>query len=92
MGVKKIAKDIKDSQIKGAPRAVLEDLFDDYYKHRNQLYVMNFWRGLFFGAGSVIGGTLIVALLLWVLSALQFVPFLDGITSAVQQSLERRGK
>lgn len=92
MGAKKIAKQLADDQVKGAPRAVLEDLFEDYYKHRKQLYWMNLIRGVFFGFGSVIGGTLVVALLLWLLSALQYVPFLDGVTTAAQQSLERRGK
>lgn len=90
MGVKKIAKDIKNDQIKSAPRAVLEDLFDDFYRHRKQVYWMNLIRGIFFGFGTVVGGTLVVALLLWLLSALQYVPFLDGITSAAQQSLENR--
>jgi hypothetical protein len=92
VGVKKVAKKLADDQVKGTPRAVLEDLFEDYYKHRKELYWMNLIRGIFFGFGSVVGGTLVVALLLWLLSALQYVPFLDGITSAAQQSLERRGK
>jgi hypothetical protein len=90
VGVKKVAKDLKDDQVKGAPRAVLEDLFEDYYKHRRELYFMNLIRGVFFGFGSVIGGTLVVALLLWLLSALQYVPFLDGIVNAAQESLESR--
>lgn len=90
MGVKKIAKDIKDDQVKGAPRALLEDLFEDYYKHRRELYFMNLIRGIFFGFGSVIGGTLVVALLLWILSVLHYVPFLEGIVQAAEQSLENR--
>jgi hypothetical protein len=90
VGVKKIAKDLKDDQVKGAPRALLEDLFEDYYKHRRELYFMNLIRGIFFGFGSVIGGTLVVALLLWLLSALQYVPFLDGIVNAAQESIENR--
>lgn len=90
MGVKKIAKDIKDDQVKGAPRALLEDLFEDYYKHRRELYFMNLIRGVFFGFGSVIGGTLVVALLLWILSVLHYVPFLEGIVQAAEQSLENR--
>lgn len=92
MGVKKLAKDFKDDQVKGAPRAVLEDLFDDFYRHRKQVYWMNFIRGIVFGFGTVVGGTIVVALLLWLLSALHFVPFLDGFVNAAEQSLESRQK
>lgn len=92
MAVKKIAKDIRDAQVKSAPRAVLEDLFEDYYNHRYEVYKMNFVRGIVFGFGSVVGGTVMVALLLWLLSALHYVPFLDGIVDAAQHSLESRGK
>lgn len=92
MAVQQVVKDIKDSQVKGAPRAVLEDLFEDYYKHRKRIYWMNLIRGVFFGFGSVIGGTIVIALLLWVLSFLHYVPFLNGIVDATQHSLEHRGK
>lgn len=87
---KSVARKIADDQVKGAPRAVLEDLFDDYYQRRRQIYFMNLIRGIFFGFGSVVGGTLVVALGLWILSVLHYVPFLDGITEAVEQTLERR--
>ncbi|HSW81592.1 MAG TPA: DUF5665 domain-containing protein [Candidatus Saccharimonas sp.] len=88
MGVKRVAKAITDDQVRQAPRAVLEDLFDDFYNHRRQVYAMNFYRGIFFGLGSLIGGTIVVALLLWLLSALQYVPFLQGIVDAAQHSLQ----
>lgn len=90
MGIKKIAKDLKEDQVKGAPRALLEDLFEDYYRHRRELYLMNLFRGIFFGFGTAIGGTLVVALLLWLLSVLQYVPFLDGIMQAAEQSIKDR--
>lgn len=89
---KGIVKQFADDQVKGTPRAILEDLFEDYYKHRRQLYWMNLIRGIFFGFGGVIGGTLVITLLLWVLSALQFVPFLDGLVEGAQASLERTQK
>jgi hypothetical protein len=92
VAVKKLAKDIRDAQVKGAPREVLEGLFDDFYNHRYEVYKMNFIRGIVFGFGSVIGGTIVVALLLWLLSALHYVPFLDGIVDSAQRSLEQRTK
>jgi hypothetical protein len=92
MGVKKLATAVKDDQLKGAPRAVLEDLFDDFYRHRKQVYWMNFIRGIVFGFGTVIGGTIMVALLLWILSLLNYIPFLEGIVDAAQESLKNRGR
>jgi hypothetical protein len=89
VGIKQVAKDIHDGEIKGAPRAMMEELFQDFYKNRHQIYVMNFVRGIFFGFGSVVGGTIVVALVLWILSILNYIPFLDGITDATQQTLEQ---
>ena len=90
MVVKKAYKAVKADQLKTAPRAVLEDLFEDYYNHRNQLYWMNLFRGIFFGFGSVIGGTLVVALLLWLLSVLHYVPFLNSVVDAAKHSLSTK--
>lgn len=87
---KGVVKQIADNEIKNAPQALLDDLFEDYYKRRKQIYVMNLIRGIFFGFGGVIGGTIVVALLLWILSALQYIPFFDGIFEAAQKSIEER--
>lgn len=50
---------------------IIEELFDDFYLHRRRVYWLNFVRGLFFGFGSILGGTLLVAIVIWILS--QFV-------------------
>jgi uncharacterized membrane protein YfcA len=84
-----IVKKIADDQFKTAPQAVLEDLFEDYYKRRRQIYWMNFIRGIYFGFGGVLGGTLVVALVLWLLSVFQYIPFLDSITRAAEHSLQQ---
>lgn len=90
MAQKNLAQKIASDQIKDTPKAILENLFEDYYKYRRQLYVMNLVRGIFFGFGSVVGGTIVVALLLWLLSVLHYFPFLEQLTEAVQSSLESR--
>lgn len=51
---------------------------------------MNFTRGIFFGVGTVIGGTLVVALILWILSHFTNVPggigdFVRYVVDIVQQ-------
>jgi hypothetical protein len=89
---KGIIKQFADEQVKYAPQATLEELFEDYHQRRHEIYVMNLIRGIFFGFGGVIGGTIVVALLLALLSVLHYVPFLDGITEAAQQTLQNSHK
>lgn len=91
-GQKTLVHKLADDQVKGAPRTLLEDLFEDYYAHRHQLYLMNLIRGVFFGFGSVLGGTIVVALLLWLLSIFHYVPFLNDITDAAQHTLQSAHK
>lgn len=57
-----------------AEEKILDDLFYDMYLNRGRVYSMNFWRGVFFGLGSVIGGTIIIALVIALLSLLVQIP------------------
>lgn len=49
---------------------------------------MNFVRGVVFGFGSVIGGTVMIALLLWILTFFNDIPFVGHFTQTVQSSIE----
>ena len=80
--VKKVAQKVKKENELGARRAVLEDLFYDFHKSRKQVYMMNFFRGIFFGVGSVLGGTIVIALLVGLLSLMTDIP--GGIGDFIQ--------
>ena len=67
----------------GARRSIVEEMFNDYYNDRRNIYAMNFFRGIFFGFGSVIGGTVVVALVVWILSFFVQIP---GIGQAAEQT------
>jgi len=87
----KVVKKVQSDNEKGARRAVIEDLFYDLNASRVQIYKMNFVRGVFFGFGSVIGGTLVVALIIWLLTLLADIPggigdFIQFIVNTVQKS------
>ncbi len=86
--MKKQLQKFKDDQAQGATRGFLEDLFDDYYAQRFRVYKMNFVRGIVFGFGSVVGGTLMIALLLWLLSFFNELPFVGRFTQTIQHSIE----
>lgn len=89
--VKKMTRRVKKDNEVGARRAILEDLFYDFHKTRHEVYLMNFIRGVFFGVGSVIGGTLVVALIVWILSLFADIPggigdFVQYIVNIVQKT------
>ena len=84
--IKKVAKDSEN----GARRAIIEDLFHDFHKNRRQIYTLNLVRGIFFGVGSIVGGTLVVALVLSILGLLVDIPggigdFIQYIVNTVRQ-------
>jgi len=71
-----------------AKRDTLDELFHDIYSDRKRIYKVNFVRGIFFGLGSVIGGTVIVALIVWTLSLFVNVPVLGELFETTQNSIE----
>lgn len=84
--IKKIANKIKNDNERGARHAILEDLFQDFHRSRRQVYSMNFIRGIFFGFGTVLGGTVLVALIVWVLG--QFVDWFPIIGDFIKQIID----
>lgn len=76
----------------GAKRSVIEELFNDYYDNRRNIYKVNFFRGIFFGLGSVIGATVVVALLVWLLSFFVNLPGIGNTFEQAQKSLESGNK
>lgn len=87
---KKIADQVIQLNENGARQAILEDLFYDFHKSRKQVFLMNFLRGIFFGLGSALGATLLVAVLIWVLGQFGnvFPPiadFVNGIIDAMNR-------
>lgn len=80
--IKKAVSKIKHDNETEARKDLLENIFYDFNTSRKQVYWLNFWRGIFFGIGSVIGGTLIVALAVWILTLLVDLP--GGIGDFVQ--------
>lgn len=89
--VKKLLKKTQKGAEDGARRAIMEELFFDFNRSRTQIYWTNFFRGMFFGVGSVIGGTLVIALVVWILSWLTDIPggfgdFIQYIVDTVQNT------
>ena len=84
--VKKVTQKLADDNERGARETVLEDLFNDFNRSRFKVYRMNFIRGIFFGLGSVIGGTVVIALLVWLLSVTGSI--IPGVADFVEQIID----
>lgn len=81
----------KDNE-RGARRGLMEELFQDFNRNQAEVYKMNFIRGLFFGFGSVLGGTVLVAVVIWLLNAVGiFVPALSDLIESVIKDINSRG-
>jgi hypothetical protein len=85
---KKAVDEIKKGNERGARESLLEDLFYDFNRSRAEIYKMNFVRGIFFGLGSVIGGTVIFAIVLWLLSFFIDIPGIGHSVEQLQQTLQ----
>jgi hypothetical protein len=88
--IKKAVSTLKQNNENDARKELLENIFYDFNTSRKEVYWINFWRGIFFGVGSVIGGTLIIALAVWILSLLVDIPggfgdFIQYLINSVQQ-------
>lgn len=76
----------KDNE-NGARKDAIEDIFYDFNRSRVQIYKMNFVRGIFFGFGSVLGGTVVIALLLWLLTFFVDFPVIGDSIEQVQETI-----
>lgn len=87
--IKSIKTKVKENNERGARQSLIEELFYDFNRSKSQVYVMNFVRGLTFGAGSVLGGTVVIALLIWVLSLLgNVIPPLGDFFESITRTIE----
>lgn len=66
------------------------DLYEMLRPNRVALYRTAFLKGIFTGVGGVIGATVIIALLIWVLSLFNNVPLIGGFMESIQNTLEEQ--
>lgn len=69
---------------------MLTNIYESGYVDRNQAYKMSFVKGLLGGLGGVIGATIVVALLLWILTLFSEVPFIGRFTDNTKNTIEQR--
>lgn len=86
-------KKTHDNNERGARETVLEELFNDFNRNRFTIYKFNFMRGIFFGLGSVLGGTVVIALIVWILNGIGWlVPGLAGFLNDIVHMMDSAAK
>lgn len=86
--VKKTIDSVEEKQEKKSQKLLLQELFQDFNRSRFQIYKLNFVRGIFFGFGSVLGGTVVIAILIWILALVaNIIPPLNDFVQAFSAAL-----
>lgn len=78
----KFLKKLADDNAHGGQIGIIEELFYDLYPNRWEIYKVNFFRGIAFGFGSVIGATVLIFALIWFLNLFVNIP--GGVGEFVQ--------
>jgi hypothetical protein len=68
------------------------ELYDALKPNRAALYRASFFKGLVGGLGGVIGATVGVALLIWLLSLFGQIPFIGHFIDAIRHTIQSRPK
>lgn len=65
----------------------LQQFYNLGYINRKQALLFTFYKGLASGFGAIIGGTIVVALLIWILSKFGQVPLIGHFTNSARQTI-----
>lgn len=84
---------------KNKPKVSYEDLgkmlvniYESGYIDHNQAYKMSFIKGVLSGFGGVLGATILVGLLLWILSLFSSVPLINKLVNNLQHTVNMQNR
>lgn len=64
---------------------IIASVYETGYANRGRMYRMSFVKGLFGGLGGVVGATIVVGLLAWLLSFFDVIPFVEDLRETIEQ-------
>ncbi len=68
---------------------IVASIYETGYLDAAKSYKMSFIKGMLQGLGGVIGATILVALLIWILSLFDQVPLVGNFTEKVEQTVNQ---
>jgi uncharacterized protein (DUF697 family) len=80
----------KDSQKRDQQLGrMLTNIYETGYLDRNSMYKQSFIKGVVAGFGGVVGATIVVALVLWILTFFGQVPLIGHLSQNIQHTLQQ---
>ncbi len=77
-------------QVDAKQQKFTDNLLLEAYGRKRKLLKLSFWQGVFFGLGSTIGGTLVLALLIWILArVVDWFPILGDLVNKIIEHIAR---
>lgn len=68
---------------------LLQSVYETGFFNKKRMFMMMFVRGVFTGLGGVVGATLVLALLLWILSFFQEIPLIGPLFESIPQTVNQ---
>jgi uncharacterized protein (DUF697 family) len=68
---------------------LLVDVYETGYVTNKRFYKQSFIKGVLVGLGGVIGATVVVTIILWVLTLFNSVPFVDQLSQNIHHTLQQ---
>lgn len=65
-------------------------VYESLNPKRGAVYRTAFFRGIAYGVGGVIGATVVIAMLLWVLSLFENLPLIGGFLESLQRTIDSK--
>ena len=81
----KLKKDKKDYEELGK---IVANIYETGYLDKAESYKNSFTKGIIGGVGGVLGATVVIAILLWVLSLFGQVPLIGHFVEKTRQTIE----
>ncbi len=69
---------------------LIDLLFKTQYMDKKSFYLQSFFRGIVTGAGTVLGATLLIAILIWFLALFDTVPLIGPFIDNARQTIEQK--
>lgn len=66
----------------------IEEVYLSSHSDRKEAYKVSFFKGLASGFGGVLGATILIAFLLWLLSLFDQIPFIGPFVDRVKETVE----